>query len=435
MKRKKVVSILLVVFLLMNLAACGSGEKEKSDSKSGKDEKIVYSVSTYYGGESTALADFAAEKLKEKYPDVTLEFEAQPQDGGQTMKTRAAAGDLPDLILVDSALIDTLSKSGSILQLDKYVDEFKIGDYYNSEIMDKCLYSSDEHVYQFPMMSISPVIWYYNKAIFKDFNIEPPKNYDELLSAVKTLRENDITPLTMFGKEPWPLSAFFDSFALRSNPEGIYALSKGEAKASDKGFTEAVEKIEKTIAAGIFQDGVINTDFDTAAAMFESKQAAMMINGYWYTSQAYKALGDDLGVMTYYPTADAGKEAENQYAMVGTVDTCGMAVSSNAENPDLAAEIAFWFSYYREVANYQTTGLITTPLITDDLTLEKDQDPISEELLTVLPNYKYETKFVHTLPNTEFSTTFTEELQKFVVGESAKEFISNVDKSIEKTVK
>lgn len=432
--KKRMLSLLLAGIMIFGMTACGKSGDEEKESHSEKDGEITYKVSTYYGGDSTEMAEFAADKLKEKYPNVTLEIETQPSDGGQTMKTRAAAGDLPDILLVDSGLISTLAESGSILPLDEYVDKFKIGDYYNDEIMENCLYSPDGHMYQFPMQNISPVLWYYNKAIFKENGLEPPKNFDELMNVIETLRGNDIIPMAMFGKEPWPMAAYFDSFALKADPEGCYALSEGKAKASDADFKAAIEKFEKTVQAGVFQDGVTNTDFDTAASMFEGKQTAMILNGYWYTAQAYEALGDDLGILTYYPTSDAGKEEENKYAMVGSLDTCGMAVSENAENPELAAEIAFWFAYYREVANYQATGLVTTPLRAEDLTLDKELDPISEELAEVLPNYSYKTKFVHTLPNTEFSTAFTEELQKFVVGESAEEFIANVDESIEKTV-
>lgn len=433
MKKRKALTVLLTGVMIAGLTACGGNGKEKKQEDSSKEGEITYKVSTYYGGESTDFAEFAAEKLKEKYPNVTLEFETHPQDGGKTLKARAASGNLPDILLLDAGMIETFSESGSILELDEYVEKFKIADYYNDEILENCLYSPDNHVYQFPMQSISPVLWYYNKAIFAQYGLEVPQNFDELMNVIETLRKNNVIPMAMFGKEPWPMAAYFDSFALKANPEGCFALSKGEAKASDEGFKKAIEKYEKTIQAGIFQDGVTNTDFDTAAAMFESSQTAMMINGYWYTNQAYSALGDDLGIMTFYPTSDAGKEEENKYAMVGSMNTCGMGVSENAENPELAAEIAFWFSYYREVANYQTTGLVTTPLRPEELTLDTELNPISKELMEVLPNYTYKTKFVHTLPNTEFSTVFTEELQKFVVGESAEEFIANVDKNIEKT--
>ena len=77
---------------------------------------------------------------------------------------------------------------------------------------------------------------------------------------------------------------------------------------------------------------------------------------------------------------------------------------------------------------------MTTPLKSDDLTLDNELDPISQKLLGVVNEYTYDTKFLHTLPNTKFATIFTEEMQKFLVGESAADFTANLDKAIEKTV-
>lgn len=456
MKFKKVVSAALASVMVLSLVGCAgeskdvdkdtnqetkeaaAGESKASEDNlksASTDEEVTFRVCTYYGGDSTTFAEFAAEKIKEKLPNVTLEFETLPSDGGQTIKTRAATGDLPDILLVDSGTIDTLAESGSILPLNDYVEKFNIKDYYTEAIMDNCLYSPDGNVYQFPMGSISPILWYYNKQIFADNNVKVPENFDDLLTAVQTFKEKGIIPMAMFGKEPWPLGAFFDTFAVKENPGGCYALSKGEAKASDESYQKIIGKMEQLIQAGIFQDGVTNADFDTASALFKEGQSAMFLNGSWYTGEAIEGMGDNVDVILSYPTADSGKESENQYCMTGGGDTSGMAVTAGASNPDLAAEVTFLFAYYREVAQYEQKSLVTTPLQTDGLTLQNELDPISKKLLEVIPEFSYDTKFLHTLPNTKFATSFTEEMQKFLVGETIEDFTANIDKSIEKTVK
>lgn len=473
MRKRKVLSLLLAVSMMVSLTACGgkgndtaqeqkqTEEQAKTQAQTeegaaaqavdtsempeiaapdvpdveGSDETANFRVCTYYGGDSTVFADFAAAQIQKKFPNVTLEFETLPSDGGQTIKTRAATGDLPDILLVDSGTIDTLAESGGILPIDEYVEKFNIRNYYTEAIMENCLYSEDGHVYQFPMGSISPILWYYNKQIFEENKIKVPSNYEELQQAVVALREKDIIPMAMFGKEPWPLGAFFDTFAVKQNPGGCYALSEGKAKASDAGYQNAINKMKQLIDLGIFQDGVTNADFDTASAMFKEGQSAMFLNGSWYTGEALEGLGENLGIITSYPTADTGKETENQYAMTGGGDTSGMAVTASAENKELAAKVAFLFAYYREVAQYEMKSLVTTPLKTDNLVLQNELDHVSKELLEVVGNYTYATKFLHTFPNTKFATGFTEEMQKFLVGESAADFTANIDKSIEKTTK
>ena len=450
MKMKRVMSMAMAAAMVFSMTATAEAAEgteaasEAAGTQTGSpldlvapevdETEAVFRVCTYYGGDNTEFADYAAEKIKEKFPNVTLEFETYPSDGGQTIKTRAATGDLPEILMVDSGSISILAESGSILPLDEYIDKFHLADYYNDAIMQNTLYAPDGHMYHFQIGSISPILWYYNNEMFEANNIKVPENYDELLAAVKAFREKDIIPMAMFGKEPWPLGAFFDSFAVKEVPGGCFALSKGEAKASDEGIQKAIGKIEELIQAGIFQDGVTNTDFDTASALFKEGKAAMMLNGSWYTGDVIEPMAGKVDIMTSYPTADAGSEKVNEFCMTGGGDTNGMAVTASAKDPELAAKIAFLFGYYREAAQYQAKGLVTTPLKTDALTLEGELDPVSQKLLDVVGEYTYDTKFLHTLPNTKFATIFTEEMQKFLVGESAADFTANLDKAIEKTV-
>lgn len=400
----------------------------------GTGEEITLSVCIHYYDNNVDLAEAAEAKVQEKYPNVTLEFEDYPQDGGQTLKTRAATGDLPDILLVDGGLSETLAKSGNILQLDEYYAENNYEENLPQNVIDSCLYNSDGHIYQFPVNGIAPVLWYYNKQIFEENNIKVPTNFDELMTAIEELRAIDIIPVAMFGKEPWPVGAFFDTFAIKENPGGVKALSEGTAKASDEGYTKAINKIAQAVEAGIFQEGVTNTDSDTAIAMFEEGQAAMLLNGSWYLSTLIEKFGDNGDFLDTYPTGDAGESEESMNRMAGGPDTHGMAVSANTKYPELAMDVAAIFTSTREELEYTKYQALTVPVRTDELEVEGDLAPVQEKLLSKIPEYTYGSKFIHTLLNTKFSADMIEEIQKLMVGESAEEFIANVDDSIEKTV-
>lgn len=399
------------------------------------DEEVTFKVCIHYYDDNKDLADYAAQKVKEKYPNVTLEFEDFPQDGGQTLKTRAATGDLPDIFKVDGGLTETLLKSGSILELDSYYEESNYKDNLPQNVIDSCLESSDGHIYQFPMDGIAPVLWYYNKQIFEENNIKVPTNYEELMTAIEELRAIDIIPVAMFGKEPWPVGAFFDTFALKENEGGVKALSEGAAKASDEGYSKAINKIADAVEAGIFQDGVTNTDYETANALFTEGKAAMFLNGSWYVADIIKNLGDNGAILDTYPTADAGETEESMNRMAGGPDTAGLAVSANTEYPELAKDVAAIFASAREEREFSHYKQLTVPVKTEELEIEGELEPLRQTLLDKVPDFTYGSKFIHTLSNTKFSADMIEELQKLLVGESAEDFIKNVDKSIEKTTK
>ena len=315
MKRmKKLTGVVLAASMVAGMSMSTAVYAEEVDATEGgviSEEEANLTMMSYYDGENDELNNYAMEKVKESFPNVTIEIESEPQDGGQTIKTRAATGDLPDIMLADSGTITILAESGSILQLDDYIKDLNYEDKLVQGAIQTCLTSPDGHIYEFPIGGVSPILWYYNKTIFEENNIKVPENYDELLDAVKALKKAGITPLATFAKEPWPLGAIFDSFALKENPTGVYGLSLGEGKASDEDYMKAINKMKELIDAGIFQDGCTNADFDTASAMFTEGQCAMFINGSWYITDADAALGDDLGVFESYPTADAGSEDVN----------------------------------------------------------------------------------------------------------------------------
>lgn len=434
---KKTIGITLAASMTASLGLCAVtayAEEGSSDSQVISDKEAHLTMMTYYEGEDDQLCNYAYEKVKECFPNVTIEFEAQPQDGGQTIKTRAATGDLPDILQSDSGTLTLLAESGSILVLDDYIQEMNYEEKLVQGAIQTCLYSPDGHIYEFPIGGVSPVLWYYNKAIFEEYGVKVPTNYDELLEAVETFRENDVVPLATFAKEPWPVGAIYDSFVLKEDPTGIYGLSLGEARADDEANKNAVEKLKTLIDAGMFQDGCTNADFDTASAMFTEGQCAMFVNGSWYIADASPALGDNLGVFESYPTADAGKEEENKYAMTGGGDTCGLTITTSAEDPDLCAQVAAVYAYNREIAEYQITNSVTVPVKTEGIETNEPLSAASQQLLEMIPNLTYESKFLHTLPNTEFATSFTEEMQKLLVGESAEDFMANVNKCIDATV-
>lgn len=437
MKRtlKKTAVMVLATSMIASFGVCGTVYAEGDAGEIISDKEANLTMMTYYDGENDPLVNFAYDKVKEKFPNVTIEFEAQPQDGGQTIKTRAATGDLPDILQSDSGTLTLLAESGSILVLDDYIEEMNYTDKLVQGAVQTCLTSPDGHIYEFPIGGVSPVLWYYNKAIFEQYGVKVPTNYDELMEAIKIFRENGVVPMATFAKEPWPVGAIYDSFVLKDDPTGIYGLSLGEAKANDKANSHAVEKLKGLIDAGMFQDGCTNADFDTASAMFTEGQCAMFINGSWYIADAEPALGDDLCIFESYPTADAGKEEENKYAMTGGGDTCGLTITSSAEDPDLCAQVAATYAYWREIAEYQIDKSVTVPVKTDGLETNEPLCAASRQLQEMIPNLTYESKFLHTLPNTEFQTSFTEEMQKLLVGESTEDFIANVDKCIESTTK
>ena len=102
MKKQKLISLLFVLLLLLSCTACMESDKASSSSESSSDStsgEIDYNTTIEYTiwaltiDESSQCGfDAGVATAKEKFPNVTLNIEPDPQDGDVKIKTLAAAG-------------------------------------------------------------------------------------------------------------------------------------------------------------------------------------------------------------------------------------------------------------------------------------------------------------------------------------------------------
>lgn len=441
MKLKRILAGAVAGIMALSLAACtssasGSETTAASTGEAAADPTAAeetITVWTHYGEQNKDEMDYAYSKVKEKYPNVTLEFEDMPQDGNVAIKARAATGSLPDIMYLTGGLIDVLQKSNSLLVLDEYVAESNFKDELTEVAQKYCMTSPDGHIYVFAAAGVQPTLWYYNKTLFEENNIKVPTNYDELMDAVVAFNDLGITPMALWGKEPWPLGAFFDAFAMRENSQGVVALSTGEVTAD--AYTESINKIKALIDAGIFDDGMTNMDYETALALFQAGQAAMFQNGSWFIKDcpgAMNELSEDIDFFEILPTGVAG-DTTNENCFSGGGDTKGYGVAASVNNPDLCADVARIIALAQSEYNFTAKGSPDVCIKTDDLQPETPLTAMGEKLVARLPSMTCDSALMHNLTNTEFSTGFFEEMQKLMVGESTEDFVANVNKLIEQS--
>ena len=403
----------------------GTTENKTETSSESSDGKITLSIYTQYADDDTKVPyDYAVEQLAEAYPNVELNLIVQAQDDGQTLKTLAATGQLPDIYQASTDIINTFRESGQIMALNDVAE--------SSGFLDKLYdankelaYADDGNIYAFPFSGQEYVLWYYNAALFEEYNLEVPETFDDLLNCVEVFTENGITPLALFGQEGWNTAAAYDVIATRYAEGGIKALDEGTASITDDGYVEAAQMMEKLVAAGLFQDDATTTNYDQASEKFLSGEAAMFINGQWYIEDATSALGDDVDWM-YYPAADAASYETGKSVFSGGGSASGFAVNPDSENAELAAEVAEFITekYCEAKVMYRHN-----PLVAIDTGMEPDSEypAMMQKLSDALPTITATTKFTWGLTNSEFNDAIQSESQGLVSGQfTADEFIEDI---------
>lgn len=390
-------------------------------------QPITYKLYTHYSTDDEKIpVDYALAKLKVAMPNVTIEVEPQANDNGEAIKARIAVGDVPDFFNVNVNQIEIAKEAGSILVLDEMLKSTGLDKKYLPSVADKQLFYTDGHCYALPTVGSQADLIFYNKALFTEYNVAIPTNYEELLAAVKTFRAAGLDTFPIFAKESWPIGAYFDMFLQRVHPEGMLGINNGLYKASDPEVADAIKKAAELIKAGCFQKGATTYDYDAARAMFESGKTPMFINGEWEINDATKALGADCDFLDIFPTADtAGK---NDYIMPGAAEIGGLAISATIKDPTQAVQVVANLVQFLSEANYVKVGRIDTAFSVEGLKTEMELPAMTLKLLDKKEGYLLPSTVTHALPNNEFSTGFGELLQQLVAGMDADQFIAKVDK-------
>ncbi|MBQ1327192.1 MAG: extracellular solute-binding protein [Eubacterium sp.] len=448
MKKRLVSAVVCTAMAATMLAGCGSKggttEKatEKQDTTADKassssavtdtgypvlndGKPLELSIYTQYADEDSMVPyDYAIEQLKIAFPNVTLNKIDQAQDDGATLKTLASTGQLPDIYQASTDIINTFRESNQIMVLNDVADSTG----FSSKLIEsnkELAYAEDGNMYAFPFAGQEYVLWYYNKQIFADNNLEVPKTYDELVNVCKVLNEKGITPLAIFGQEGWITSAAFDAVATRYNNGGIKALDTGAASIDDKEYVEAAKELEALVKAGLFQKDATTTNYDNANAMFTSGKAAMIINGQWYIEEATKALGDNVDWM-YYPAKDEASYEANKHAFSGGGSTSGFAVNPDSDNAEAAAIVAeFMAEKYCEAKVLKRHNPLVA--INTGMTSETELPAMMQKLAEEIPSITSTTKFTWGLTNATFNDSIQANTQALISGEySADDFTKMV---------
>jgi len=194
----------------------------------------------------------------------------------------------------------------------------------------------------------------YNKKVFKELGITPPKDWNGFLSVCEALKASGKTPLALGSKSKWPAQFWFDYLLLRTAPaEYRQQLMAGKASYTDGEVQNAFALWKMLIDKGYFNMKPNELEWDTGAAelVYEGK-AAMTLMGTWiigyYGDEAHKwKLGTDYDIFEF-PVLDKSIEG----CSLGPID--GIVIPAKSWNKEQAKEAVAYF------ANVETQKLMST---------------------------------------------------------------------------
>ncbi len=266
-------------------------------------------------GSSNAQFSIVKDIISEYEKDHNVKIETEilnPDQYREKLKVLASSNELPDIGMTWSdGFIKPYVEGNMLAPLDDIVEgDADLKDAFIPGVKES--YAVDGKTYGLPLeLNISYV--FYNKEIFKKFNLEVPKTFSEYKNVVKTLADNGVIPATVGAKDGWPASFWFMYLADRiGGPTILTDVIKGKTKMDDPAIVKAAEEVQNLVDMGGFVKGASALSNDDAKGYFMNEQAAMFLTATWelpnYTTSpdVKQEFKDKIGYFKF-PTYEGGK--------------------------------------------------------------------------------------------------------------------------------
>ena len=353
MKKKQVLSTVLATAMIASLGVTASAATDVAANELAyKGELEIMHYSTSEESEGNGGSDGFRTVLAawdEAHPDITLNQNVLANAEYKTqIATLAAAGDLPDVFLLQGMNTKDWSKQGLIMDL---TDTIKASPYYNDYVQNYFTpFTDGDSVYGYPVLTGGTcTVVIYDKAMWKEAGYDAfPTTWEDVEKAAEYFNGQGITTVAFGNGGKWQANSdFLSTLGNRyTGPDWFLSLiNKDGAAFTDEAFVKALKETQHLFN----ETDIFNEDFNAvtnedAREYYISGDAAAFIGGNWDESYIWATLKEsdeekwnNMGFAVLPQPADATEAPNSQNISLGYA----VAINSKlADDPDkLAAAI------------------------------------------------------------------------------------------------
>ena len=415
--RRAVLAAVTATAALGLVAACGTSGPAGSSGGSSAKGLTMWALT-----DQTILKQ-SVDAYNKDHPDekITLRLFAN-DDYKQKLRVAFGANQAPDLFFNwGGGALDDYVKAGKVAAVtDAQVDLLR----FTPSVMQSATF--DDKVYGVPANGLAPVVLYYNKKVLKAAGVEPPKTYADLLAAVKKLKGDGVTPISLAANSKWPTLMYLEYLLDREGGSQIFdEIAAGDAAGwKDAAVTKANQDLQDLAKAGAFGDNASSVNYDQGAstALLYTGKAGMELMGTWEYANLVKAAPDfakkDLGYVAF-PSLPGGKGSPK--AIVGNPSNF---LSLSASSKHKSAALTYLKKYVMnsdQIDAYLSSGSV--PPV----------NALDSKLANVKSDDKTWLTFVYKL--VQNSPNFQLSWDQALPSDQADPLLTNVDKSFLRQIK
>ena len=353
MKKKQVLSTVLATAMIASLGVTASAATDVAANELAyKGELEIMHYSTSEESEGNGGSDGFRTVLAawdEAHPDITLNQNVLANAEFKTqIATLAAAGDLPDVFLLQGMNTKDWAKQGLIMDL---TDTIKASPYYNDYVQNYFTpFTDGDSIYGYPVLTGGTcTVVIYDKAMWKEAGYDAfPTTWEDVEKAAEYFNGQGITTVAFGNGGKWQANSdFLSTLGNRyTGPDWFLSLiNKDGAAFTDEAFVKALKETQHLFN----ETDIFNEDFNAvtnedAREYYISGDAAAFIGGNWDESYIWATLKEsdeekwnNMGFAVLPQPADATEAPNSQNIGLGYA----VAINSKlADDPDkLAAAI------------------------------------------------------------------------------------------------
>ncbi|MFB5663421.1 extracellular solute-binding protein [Alteribacillus sp. HJP-4] len=316
----------------------GSDSDEGGSSSESSGDKEVIEFWYIDAGAKEEVYLEAIERFEEENPDVEVEaLRIANDDYKQRMVVAMSGGNPPDVFHSwGGGWLGEFVEGGQVKDL---TDEDIDFDRFQELALDNSIYDGQNHGVP---LDLTLTLMFYNKEMFEEYDLEEPETYDELLTIIDELNENDIDPIALTNQTSWPGSYYYMYFADRLAGEELFQdAMEGEGDGfADEAYVQAGEHIQELVERDAFNNGFNGIPYDAGQGrqLMYSDQAAMMLMTTSFLNNVrdeYPEMEEKLGVFPFPVLEDGEGDPSNLNGAVSPV----WSIYEGTEHSDHAVEL------------------------------------------------------------------------------------------------
>lgn len=237
--------------------------------------------------------------------------------------------------------MEKAAKAGLIESVTSLWQRPDVVNNYNESM--KNMVTVDNGQYAIPYSS---TFWgfYYRASLFQKLNLAPPEDWNAFLQVCRRLKENNITPIALSSKNPWPLAAWFDYFNLRINGlEFHLELLRGNTSFLSPKVRTIFEYWKRLIDEGCFIEDTQHYTFPESVSLLYRHHAGLILSGSFIWSRIAPKVRDDFRFFPF-PRLDPSIPTAEE------VPTDMLLIPKNSDNKEGAKA---FLSFFMEAENQQ----------------------------------------------------------------------------------